>query len=145
MRPIGCEPEQAVAALERHGPLVLRSLRAALQVEPERRAQYRIPFTHAVGVFPVLDGQQLGDGLVCQGKDISASGLGLFAAEPPPPGHVYVQSLLTPQLAAVALLGRVLRVQPGAQGRHEVGIAFAEGPEAFLATRAGVRTVRVDR
>jgi len=145
LRPVRCKYEQAVAALEQHGPPLLHSLRNFLQVEPERRARDRVPFEHALGLFPVLDDHQLGDAVVCQGKDLSLCGLGLFAPQAPPGKHVYVQFLLTPELAALALLGRVVRVQPSGRGRCELGLAFAEGSDSFAHTPNGVPAVRLDR
>jgi hypothetical protein len=132
IRPVRCRPADAVAALERHGPALLHGLRAALQAEPERRGKDRLPFAHALGVFPVLDDQQLGEALVCQGKDVSRSGIAFFAPAAPPGSHLFVQSLLTPQLAVTALLGRVVRARRQSDGRYEVCAAFAEGPETLL-------------
>ncbi|HEX5271298.1 MAG TPA: PilZ domain-containing protein, partial [Gemmataceae bacterium] len=143
VRALRCRPEQAEAALEQHGPRLLHELRTFLQVEPERRAHPRLPFDHSLGLFAVFDADQLGDVIVCQGKDLSLGGVGLYAPVALPSGHLYVQSLLTPRLSAVAVLGRVVRVLPRDDGRFEIGAAFAERPEAFIATRADVRTVPV--
>ncbi len=140
LRPLRCRPEQGRAALEELGPRVLHDLRTFLQAEPELRAQPRLPFEYPVGLFPVLSDQQLGEGLVCQGKDLSVGGIALLAPSAPPSGHLYVQALLTPQLAGVALLGRVVRVQPHGDGRFEIGAAFAGQPEAFVPAGAEDRT-----
>jgi serine/threonine protein kinase len=141
--PRGCGPEQAVAALEQFGPHLLHDLRTYLQVQPERRARPRMPFDERLGLFPVLDGQRHGDGMACQGKDLSPGGFAVFAPQAPPSGHLYVQSLLTPQLVRVALLGRVVRVLSHEDGRFEIAAAFAEQSDTFNATPTPVRTVPV--
>jgi serine/threonine protein kinase len=141
--PVNCRPDRARIALERHGPAILSDLRTCLQVEPQRRDHLRLPFEHSLGLFPVLDGKRIGDGLACRGQNLSQGGVSLLAKEAPATSHLYVQSLLTPQLATVALLGRVTRVRPRDDGLYEIGAAFVEWPETFVATRAGVRTVAV--
>jgi len=145
IRPLRCHPAQAVAVLKQHGIAILRDLRSALQAESERRIEERLPFECPLGVFRLRGDQQLGDAQVCQGKDLSWSGLGFLSKEDLSEGHVYVQSHLTPQLAQVALLGRVVRVQPRADSRFVVGVAFADGPEAFVPTRPGPKTVAGER
>jgi hypothetical protein len=144
IRPVRCQPEQAAAALVVHGPPLLHSLRTIFQVEADRRAPGRLPYEHAVGVFPVGDDRQLGEALVCHGKDVSAGGIGFFAPQRLPAEQLYVQSLLTPQFAGLALLGRVVRERPCGDGRYEVGVAFAQGPGTLDRPRRGLPTVRFE-
>jgi hypothetical protein len=142
IRPVRCPPAQTSALLAQEAPQLLQSLRSFLQVDPERRLLGRVPFPQAVAVFPVLDGHDLGDPLVCQGKDVSVKGIAFFTADRPASERLYVQSLLSPELAQVAVLGKVIRVQRGADGSCEVAVVFAETPESWLGPTAGGGPVR---
>jgi hypothetical protein len=132
VRPSDCPPQQAVTALAQLGPEILRSLRTFLAAEPERQAQERVPFAHALSGFPVLDEGPGRDALVCRGKDLSLGGIGFFAPEGPQTEHLYVQPLLSPELPGLALLGQVVRVQRRDDDVYEVGLAFAKGPETLV-------------
>ncbi len=129
IRPTECGPTRAAELLAREAPQLLESLRTFLQVEGERRRLARVPFDHPLGVFPVLADRRLGDALVCQGKDISLQGMGLYLPEEPRWQRLYLQSTLTPELAQAALLARVVRSQRRDAGRWEVGLIFVEEPE----------------
>jgi hypothetical protein len=143
IRPVRCTPERAAALLANDAPQLVQSLRTFLHVDPERRLLARVPFAHPVGVFPVRDGLDLGDPVVCLGKDISLKGISLYAPEEPASPRLYVQSLLTPELARVALLGKVVRVRPCPDGRCEVAAAFVDTPETW--TEAPPATVALRR
>ena len=138
--PLDCRPEQAVTALARLGPEVLQSLRTFLHAEPERHAQERVPFEHALGVFPVLDETTFGEAMVCRGKDLSLGGISFFAPQEPPTDRLYVQAQLSPELSAVGLLGQVVRVQ-GRDELYEVGHRFEQGSEALVSLLGGSRLV----
>jgi serine/threonine protein kinase len=140
--PLDCRPTEAATALAQMGPEILQSLRTHLHAEHERQAQERIPFEHALGVFSALDGGPSGDALVCRGKDLSLGGIGFFAPEDPRTDHLYVQSLLTPELSGLALLGQVVRVQRRAPDLVKVGLAFVKGAEPLECLRAARHPAR---
>jgi serine/threonine protein kinase len=130
--PMGCWPQEAVAALAQVGPEIVGSLRATFHAEPERQLQERLPFEHALGVFPVSAEGPLDEALVCQGKDLSPGGMGLFIPKEPQTDRLYVQSLVIPELATVALLGQIVRVQRRADNLWELGLTFAQAPESYV-------------
>jgi serine/threonine protein kinase len=132
IHPVRCRPDRAAALLTQQAPQLLNSLRTFLNVEPERRLGSRVPFSHPLGTFPVFGDGELGDPVVCHGKDVSVSGIGLYCAEPPASQRLYVQSLLAPELTRVALLGKVVRTRRCDDGRHEVGVLFLQEPESWL-------------
>jgi hypothetical protein len=136
VRPVGFPPEEADGALAEHGPGLLRSLRNCIEAAPERRTQARLPFEHALGVFPVSDEPRLGEALLCEGKDVLPGGIGLIAPKLPPSRHIYLQPLLTPELSALGLLGRIVRAQRRADGRCVVGVAFAQEPQTVTRRQA---------
>jgi serine/threonine protein kinase len=132
MHPVDMQPAAAGSALAEHGPALLKSLRGFIEAAPERRAQARLPFEHAVGVFPVLDEPRLGEALLCDGKDVLPGGIGLVAPKAPPSKYIYLQPLLTPQLSSLGLLGRVVRAQRLADGRCVWGVTFAREPQTVI-------------
>jgi hypothetical protein len=127
LRPLHCDPAHGEQLLAVQAPTVLDSLRAFLQINPEQRGSVRLRFAHALGVFPLLEGEDLGEPVVCRGKDLSAGGIGLYSPQEPPAGRIYVQSLVAPDLAPVAVLAKVVRVEQRDDGTYEVGAAFPDG------------------
>jgi serine/threonine protein kinase len=130
-RPIRCDPDQACAFLTRAAPQLLDSLRTFLHVEPERRRSGRLAIAHRVGLFPVLE-ETIGEAVVCEGRDISLGGIGVFAPRVPPGPFVYVQSPLTPHPSAVAVLARIVRSVQQSDGLCDIGVLFAQGPETLF-------------
>ncbi len=131
VRPIRCDPDQASAFLTKAAPQLLQSLRTFLHVESERRRNGRLAFVHPVGLFPVL-AETVGEVAVCQGRDLSLSGVGLLAPSVPPGPFVYVQGLLEPHPSSWAVLARVVRCVRQSDGRYDLGALFAQGPETLL-------------
>src|SRR5262249_24075419 len=107
VRPLRCPRDRAAAVLASQAPELLQSLRSFLNALPERRTLPRVPFDQSLALYPVLEGRELGDPLVCQGKDLSLQGLGLISPQSPPSERVYIQSMMTAELADLALLGQV--------------------------------------
>jgi hypothetical protein len=67
--------------------------------------------------------------MACRGRDVSRRGVCLLSPRRPPGPYVYLHFRGTPQAAAAAVLGRVLRVRSGDEGRYELGVTFAvDGP-----------------
>jgi hypothetical protein len=130
-RPIRCDPDQAGAFLTRAAPQLLDSLRTFLHVEPERRRSGRLAIAHRVGLFPVLE-ETIGEAVVCEGRDISLGGIGVFAPSVPPGPFVYVQSPLTPHPSSVAVLARIVRSVQQSDGLCDLGVLFAQGPETLF-------------
>jgi hypothetical protein len=124
IQPQGLAGERASGVLEQTGPALLESLRNYLQLHTERRSEERYPYPRPVQVYPALPGGEAGPPFVAQGKDVSGRGMGLFAPCAPPSATVYVQ--IAPQNRPPVLVpAHVVRVQPCADGRYEVGLCFA--------------------
>jgi hypothetical protein len=124
MRPLGCAPRQAVEVLDGVAPVVLESLRHYLQVTPEMRTEERLTCVQPIRVAPVFAGQKLGGPIECQGKDISLHGIGFYLPQQPPSPQIYIQVPTAQQIAELALLAKVVRVKPFAEGWYEVGAQF---------------------
>lgn len=126
MRPLGCGPRQAAEVLNTVAPLVLESLRQFLPVTPEMRTQERLLCEQPLRVAPVFAGQKLGGPIECQGKDISLHGIGFYLPQQLPGPQLYVQvpPSAAPEVADLALLARVVRAKPLAEGWYEVGARF---------------------
>ena len=121
--PSGCGRDEGVHALERQGPPLLDSLRSHLQAGPERRSQPRLPFELKVRVQPVLPNKRLGEAFVCQGKDISQGGIGLYLPCKPPAALV-LQLQGSATQAPVSVVADLVRSQPCGDGRFEAGLRF---------------------
>ena len=121
--PSGCGPDEGACALEKHGPPLLDNLRSHLQAGPERRAQPRLPFERPLRVSPVLANKRLGEAFVCQGKDISLAGIGLYLPCKPPSSLV-LQLQRSPTEPPVSVAADLVRSQPCGDGRFEAGLRF---------------------
>src|SRR5262249_14182642 len=86
--PSGCRYEEGPAPLEERGPLLIDSLRTHLQAGPERRANPRLAFPQTVQACPVSPDRDLGELVLCQGKDISLGGMGLYLPCKTPPNFL---------------------------------------------------------
>lgn len=125
IRPFGHgTDDQDARNLAEVGPRLLASLRAHLKPDAERRNELRLPWPEPLEVYPVQPGQARGTPLRGRGKDISIGGIGFFLAQEPPAKLVYVHLGAAGQ---TALLAKVLRVRPHAEGWVEIGAAFADG------------------
>jgi hypothetical protein len=120
IRPTGCGPDQAAELLRTTGPLVLESLHHFLQVVPDRRRHPRWPLDRTVQVFPMLEGNQLGEAIVAQCQDISEGGVGLFLPCQPPSSEVLLQF---PE-AGATVRAHAVGTHPGPDGRYAVGLRF---------------------
>ncbi len=124
VHPRRCTPEQGAEILGTAGPVLLESLRNYLQLHTERRREERFPYRCPVQVSPILPTGEAGPPVVAQGKDISTLGLGLFLPCRPTSSHVLLQ-FAPGGRPPVSVPARVVRVQPLADGRFEVGLCFA--------------------
>jgi serine/threonine protein kinase len=122
--PSGCGHEDGAAALEDTGPLLIDSLRTHLQAGPERRRKVRLPFEQTVHACPVRSDKRLGEPFLCQGKDISLRGMGLYLPCKPPPNYLVLQLRRSPGEPPVPVAAQVIRSQPCGDGRFEVGLKF---------------------
>lgn len=124
IRPQHCNEEQAVQALDDLGAEMLASIRNHLQAGPERRADTRFAFNVPVQFRPVLADQSLGEAMVCQGKDISRRGIGLYLPCKPPPGYLVLQLQPTASSAVVSVPAQIMHSHLMEDGRYEVGLKF---------------------
>ena len=110
-------------------PRIIQSLRAYLQGGTEHRLRERWPFHQCVGVYPVLAHLQIGRALEGRGRDVSLGGVRLLVPQEPPTEFAYLHFHETPQVGSLAVLGRIVRVQPLDDGSYELGFTFVvDGP-----------------
>jgi serine/threonine protein kinase len=111
------------------GPLLLESLRACLQAEPEPPGGQRWPCRQPLRVYPVLPDMELGEPLDGWGRDLGPGGLTFLATQAPPAEFVYLHLNPSPASEALAVLGRVVRSHPADEGGYRVEAVFS-APEA---------------
>ncbi len=105
--------------LNKVGPVLLESVFRHLQATSERRRQERFPFEQAVRLR--LPGRQGKEQVIeAAGKDISATGLGLYAPVSLPLGSVLLFFANEPPPVS----GTVVRSQACHDGVFEVGVRF---------------------
>jgi len=104
------------------GPALLQSVFRCLQANLERRGQERFPFTSTVRLQPQANGQR-GEFIEGTGKDVSATGMGLWLPVEPPPGRVrlYVDD---GKHQHIGIPATIVRVQVCEDGTYEVGLRF---------------------
>jgi hypothetical protein len=125
VRPVGCSKEQGAGLLNEFGPQLVASLRDYLQAAREQRSQHRLIWPHPLRVMAVETGLQLAPPIAGQGKDISPIGIGFFLPGQPPADHVYVNLAKSQSVASLALLAKIVRVNPCGNGWSEVGALFS--------------------
>jgi hypothetical protein len=128
IRPLGCPKDQAARVLKEVGPRLLASLRDFLQVYPEQRSQHRLVCPQPLQVMPVESGVELAAPIDCRGKDISSTGIGFFLPGQPATQQVYVNLPSGKFAESLAVLAKIVRVQPCADGWFEVGAEFTRPP-----------------
>lgn len=124
VRPRHCNPEQAAHVLEEQSPPLLNSLRECLQVGPERRRYLRFQYNAPVQICLVNDRGEVGDPMVCQGRDISRSGMGLYLPTRPPGTHLVLQLQKSARDALISIPAKIIRVVDCPDGRLDVGVKF---------------------
>ena len=120
----------ADALLSATAPRLFQSMRAYLQGSVEQRMRERWPFTQRVGVYPVTARLEVGSALEGFGRDVSLGGVRLLAPQEPPTEFAYLHFHETPRTAPLAVLGRIVRAQPLADGAYELGFTFVAGGPA---------------
>jgi serine/threonine protein kinase len=127
MAPSGCRPAEGAQLLRDFGPVVLESLRAALLVGPERRAEERLPWHAPVQVLPVFHAGQVGEAIACQAKDISPSGIGLSVPHPLPTARVLIELPPLANTPAVQVGGTLVNQQKRPDGWTDTGVLLHKG------------------
>jgi serine/threonine protein kinase len=111
--------------LQELGPRLIENLRSRLQSEPERRARPRVPCPQPLRIYAVLPGLELAEVVEGLGWDISVGGIGFLMPKAPASRLLYLQLNANPQLAAFAVLARVVWTHPCPDGSFRVGAMFA--------------------
>ncbi|MBM4071595.1 MAG: serine/threonine protein kinase [Planctomycetes bacterium] len=124
MRPIGCSRRKADHLLDEMAPLLLESLRAHLQVQPELRGSERLSLNQPMRVSPVLDGVEIAQPMDCRGKDISTSGIGFLFPEELATPQIYVSVPGAAPLSGFAGLASIVRRRRRQDGWFELGASF---------------------
>jgi serine/threonine protein kinase len=105
-------------------PRLFQSLRGFLQASPEQRAQQRFPFPGTLRVCPILPNLEVAGVIEAHGRNISQGGMSFLVPSEMQLEFVYLQLHQAPEASALALLARVVRMQPTADGRYDVGVTF---------------------
>jgi hypothetical protein len=124
MRPVGCSRRRANRLLDEMAPLLLDSLRAHLQAQPELRGTERLLLNQPMRVSPVLDGSEISQPVDCLGKDISRTGVGFFFPEELNTPQVYVSMPGAAELSGFAGLAHIVRRRRREDGWFELGASF---------------------
>ncbi len=119
--PRDCSRDQTHELLKVVGPLLVESLRTHLQVGQNGRCQERLPWHYPLKLCSILDNQQLGPPIECQGKDISLNGIGFYLPGQLPSSQVMLILPPTPQTPEMSIPARIVRVQGCGDGWYEVG------------------------
>ncbi len=106
-------------------PRLFQSLRAYLQGGADQRGRERWPFGQCVGIYPVLANLEIGRAMEGRGRDVSLGGVRVQVPQEPPSEYAYFHFHETPAASALAVLGRIVRVQALEDGAYELGVAFA--------------------
>ena len=122
IRPVGCSREQGAKLLKEAGPMLLDSLRAALQANPERRVRQRLRYEKPVRVSPIFVNNQQGQPIAARSKDLSVTGMGLYLPGEPPSTELCLYVPTGSEIVSVP--ARVVRIQPCADGSFEIGARF---------------------
>jgi hypothetical protein len=125
VRPVGCPKGQATSLLNEVGPPLVASLREFLQVHPEQRTQHRLVYSQPLQVMPVQTSLHLAAPIVGQAKDISQTGIGFLLPGHPSSRQVYVNLAANKEVRSLAVLAKIVRVQPRGDGWCEVGAQFS--------------------
>ena len=72
--------EQSLKILEQNGPGVLERIRKCILLGSEKRMDDRLLWPHPLQIVPVHADGRKDEPIECRGKDISFTGLGLYAA-----------------------------------------------------------------
>lgn len=124
MRPVGCSRRRADRLLAEMGPLLLESLRAHLQAQPELRSTERLLLNQPMRVSPVLDGVEIAPPINGLGKDISSTGVGIVLPEELSTPQMYVSVAGVAALSSFAGLAHIVRRRRLQDGWFELGASF---------------------
>jgi hypothetical protein len=107
-------------------PGLLREVRKQVQNVPERRQWPRVPAGLTMTLYPVGDDGEVYAPVVCSGQDLSEGGFSCTSQAPVRAKAVYTEFGGDGELAGVAVLARVVRNEPGADGTTIVAGQFVE-------------------
>lgn len=103
-------------------PALLYSIRTFLLAKSETRLNERYPFEGKVYLYPVYV-DNLGSPMICEGRDISSTGIGLLSPDTFPTTQCIIQ-LQTEEFGTVILPGKIQRTTPLSKGSFELGIKY---------------------
>jgi serine/threonine protein kinase len=110
--------------LQELGPRIFDSVRSFLQAEPDRRHEERFQLGKLLRVSPVFD-NDVGEGIVAQGVDISGDGLALFLPCRPQSTELLLD-LSCGNGPPLMVPARIVRSEACPDGRYRIGVAFDE-------------------
>jgi serine/threonine protein kinase len=131
--------------LQDYAAELFASVRSHLRGDSQTRKQERIPWHYPLLLQAILPDGTSGPSIECQGKDISANGIGFYL-----PGNLPESALVrlelpsTPQTPQLSVPARIVRAQGCGEGWFEVGALLLPpgelpGQEEESFTGSGVR------
>jgi hypothetical protein len=97
-----------------------------LQVNTERRIQDRVFWQQTLPVRPISPDGTLGEMHECQGKDVSANGIGFYVPRPLPTTLISIDVPTNTDPPSVTVRANIVRVQRCGNGWYEVGALFVK-------------------
>ncbi len=145
VQPFGGLKHSSARNLDEVGPQLLRSLRDSLLTTPDHRCEIRWPCSRDLDVYPVLDEGTgtVGEPLEAKGLDVSFSGLAFLMPRCPTANLAYVDIKTVPEQESLAVLVRIVHVNPISEGGFKVGAAFGLAPASTPAAASAGRVTAV--
>jgi serine/threonine protein kinase len=103
---------------------VLESLQTSLLGNPERRSGERVPWPHPVTLSFASASRGKSESLICQGKDLSLAGIGLYLPGTLPTSQVRLSLTSSARPEPCTVSGNVVRIQRWDDNLFEAGILF---------------------
>jgi hypothetical protein len=105
-------------------PVVLAKIRSVLEPTKDRRQNKRLPCNFRVTLYPVSTDWKHDQVMEASAFDLSSSGVGLVVSAPPVTPRVYLRPNAPSSLGDFAVLVKVVREKPLANGAYELGALF---------------------
>ncbi|MFT3879930.1 MAG: PilZ domain-containing protein [Gemmatales bacterium] len=116
------KPENERDRLEIVVPALLCSLRTYLLAKNETRIAERYRFESKVYLYPIYV-NNIGEPMICSSRDISTTGIRVFAPAEFASGDCIVQ-IHTHEFGSIVLPAKVQRCEPLSTGMYDIGLKF---------------------
>ncbi len=124
LRPIGCRRKHAMQLLAELGSPLLDAIRLSLQISQENRLRGRCAWNRCFTLRPILRDGTEGEPVECQGRDISATGIGFYLPKILPTTKIALQLPQTAETLPVTVTASIVSVQRCGDTWYEVAALF---------------------